>query len=292
MNIVLVCLCNFQEYILTNIKQLVRLGHNNIYILTNGSLFEYFKDVTEHVVLIDVELLNDSYNFTSRCIIDWNFRGGFWHLASLRFFYIYAFMIKYGIGDIIHLENDVLVYYNCDCLLEKVDKNFLYIPFDCFSRNIASILYIPTVDVFRQILDLYSPHENDMQNFVRIKRITALIQNFPIFNDKLSSNSEIAFVSENFDKFGYIFDAAAIGQYLGGIDPRNNPTAWSNTIHPINNDDCDVGHLNSTCVIRYNLYFIEWKMIDTIMRPFIYIEGVKIPIFNLHLHCKKLDKYM
>lgn len=293
MNIVLVCLCNFQEYILTNIQQLCRLGHKKIYVLTNGNLFHNFINVLDSIQLINVDLLHDSYNFTNQCNIDWGFRGGFWHLTSLRFFYIYEFMLQYGVGDVIHLENDVLIYYNCDCLLDKVDKNFLYIPFDCFTRNVASIVYIPDANVFRQILDLYSPSESDMFNFVRIKKNTSLIENFPIFNDEHSVNDEISFVSKNFSRFNYIFDGAAIGQFLGGIDPRNNPNAWSNTVNVINNDDCDVGHISSACIIHFDKYIIKWKKSDDgINRPFIYINNIDIPIFNLHLHCKKLFKFI
>ena len=293
MNIVLVCLCNFQEYILTNIHQLNRLGHKNIYVLTNGNLFHNFIEVLEYIQLINVDLLQDSYNFTSKCNVDWGFRGGFWHLTSMRFFYIYEFMVQYGVKDVIHLENDVMVYYDCSCLLEKVDKNFLYIPFDCFSRSVPSILYIPNTNVFRKILDLYSPSESDMYNFIRIKKTTSLIENFPIFNDEDSINDEISFVSKNFSRFNYIFDAAAIGQFLGGIDPRNNPNAWSNTVNAINTDDYEIGHVNSACVIHYNKYMIEWKIsTNGINRPFIYINNIELPIFNLHLHCKKLFKFI
>jgi len=100
MNIVLVCLNNFQEYILTNIQQLIRLGHKNIYILTNGDLFTHFKDFNDYITLVDVNLLQDSYNFMNRCNMDTQFRGGFWVLTSMRFFYIYAFMIKYNVENI------------------------------------------------------------------------------------------------------------------------------------------------------------------------------------------------
>jgi hypothetical protein len=44
MNIVLVCINNFQEYILDNIKQLIRLNHDNIYILTNKAFFPKFEE--------------------------------------------------------------------------------------------------------------------------------------------------------------------------------------------------------------------------------------------------------
>jgi len=295
MNIVLVCLNNFQEYILTNIQQLIRLGHKNIYILTNGDLFTHFKDFNDYITLVDVNLLQDSYNFMNRCNMDTQFRGGFWVLTSMRFFYIYAFMIKYNVENIIHIENDVLLYYNCDELQDKLTTNFVYIPFDNMKRNITSIMYIPTSAIFKTILDHYSPYETDMFNFSIIQQKTGLIQPFPIFCEEHSPDSVVAFVSKNFSNFNYIFDGAAIGQYFGGIDPRNNPEFYSLDVNPINNDDCKVGFVNESCVIKFDQYSFVWKMDDNIpnlKRPFVIINNQELPIFNLHIHSKKLEKFV
>jgi len=292
MNIVLVCINNFQEYILTNIQHLIRLGHKNIYVLTNNSLFSYFNIYSDNIILVDLDLLEDSYQFIQKCNMDASFRGGFWPLTSMRFFYIYAFMVQYEINDIIHLENDVLIYYNCDVLLNKVNKNYLYLPFDNLNRNVASIMYIPNADVFKQVLDNYSPYETDMKNFVSIKEKTGIIQNFPIFCQENSNDKSISFVSNNFNCFEYIFDAAAIGQYLGGIDPRNNPNFYSTGIHAINNDDYYIGFVNPDCIVKYDHYHFQWKVIDDIKRPFIIIDSLEIPIFNIHIHSKKLQKFI
>jgi len=279
MNIVLVCITNFQEYILSNIEQLIKLNHKNIYILTNNNLFIHFSKYEHLIKLINIDDLIDTYNFYSNTYLDKSFRNGFWTLASLRFFYIYEFMKKYEINDVIHLENDVLIYYNCDILIDKLDKNNIYLPFDSFNRNIASIMYIPTASIFKLVLDNYDMTKNDMENFSIIKQKIGLINNFPIFNNQQSLNSEISFVSTNFDKFNYIFDAAAIGQYLGGVDPQNDQ---SNT----------VGFVNETCIIKYNIYEIYWFNVDNIIRPFITIDNNAIPIFNLHIHCKNLFKFI
>ena len=66
-----------------------------------------------------------------------------------------------------------------------------------------------------------------------------------------------------------------MGQYLGGIDPRNKP---GNT----------VGFVNETCLVKYNMYTFIWKE----GKPYIRIEGKDVPIFNLHIHCKNLEKFI
>jgi hypothetical protein len=276
-SVILVCLENFQEYILTNIAQLLRLGHTDIYILTNEYLFSEFEPFAPFLKLIDVDKLDDLFKFKEFSTLDKTFRGGFWFHTSARFFVIHAFMLKYGVKDVIHIENDVLLYYDANKeLVNTFTDKKMYIPFDTYERNIASILYIPDADIFGKILEHYDFSKNDMYNFSEIRKKTDLIQNLPIFvSDSL--NLERAFVTNGFKK--YIFDAAAIGQLIGGVDPRN---AGGDTR----------GFVNETCIIKYkDEGNIVWKEIDGFKKPFINTKGVEVPIFNLHIHCKDLSSY-
>ena len=181
MNIVLTCINNFQEYTLINIKQLIKLENKNIYVITNSHFFHKFDEYKSNITLINLNSLNDSYNFENKTSLNKTFRNGFWSLTSARFFYIYEFMKRYNVNNVIHLENDVLIYYNCNELIQFIDKNFLYIPFDSYKRNIASIMYIPNADTYKKILDKYDFNKNDMENFANIQKSTNLIKNFPIF---------------------------------------------------------------------------------------------------------------
>lgn len=279
MNIVLVCLKNFQPYILTNIEQLIKLDHKNIFIITNSYLFHYFENYKLKINLINADELIDSYNFEKATTLNKWFRNGFWMLASLRLFYVYEFMKKYDINQVIHLENDVLIYYNCEELNDCLNQNYIYIPFDSYNRNIASIMYIPDKDIFKESLDKYNFNKNDMENFAYIQKTTNLIQNLPIFIKNEEFTDEQKFVCNNSDLFPFIFDAAAIGQYLGGVDPRNDA---GNTR----------GFVNETCVIKYNNNKIWFEEINGNKKPFILIKEQKIPIFNLHIHSKNLLEFV
>ena len=269
-SLVLVCLENFQEYILTNIAQLLRLEYTEIYVLTNEYLINEFEPFAPFLKIVAVETLDDPFKFKDTSTLDKSFRGGFWYHTSARFFVIHSFMLKYGIQNVIHIENDVLLYYNAEKEL-TFDKK-LYIPFDTYERNIASILYIPDANIFGQILEHYDFSKNDMYNFSEIQKKTGLIQNLPIFVTQ-TDTEERSFVTSGFQK--YIFDAAAIGQLIGGVDPRN-----------MGGDTR--GFVNETCVIKYkDEGIIIWKM----NKPFIKIHDNFIPIFNLHIHCKDLATY-
>lgn len=279
MNLILVSIGVFQEYILTNIRHLQKLNHTSIYVITDSQFFDKFDG--SGVKLVDVASLVDSYKFNSVTKMDNGFRDGFWTSTSSRFFYIYALMKRDNIADVIHIENDVLLYYNCDILQSKMNRTKIYLPFDSYSRNIASIMYIPSHILLEQALDRFVYSENDMYNFSLIRRIIPeLIDQFPICCPSDSFILEQEYVCSNFDLFNMVFDAAAIGQYLGGVDPKNIPGDTR-------------GFINETCVIKYNNFGYKWVIgHDGVRRPFIILKnGDCIPIFNLHIHCKCLEVF-
>jgi hypothetical protein len=282
-SIVLVCVGNFQEYIMTNIAQLLRLGHTNIYIITDPHLLFNFDPFSDIVKLISTSDLVDPFHYCEKSTLNRDFRDGFWFHASERLFLVNAFMLKYNVENVIHIENDVLLYYNCDEILGKTlyNETQIYIPFDSFERNIASILFIPNIVVFGKVLENYDFAKNDMQNFRILRHNTDLIMNFPIYINVDGRTGEDAFVSDGWEKFdNMIFDAAAMGQFIGGVDPRNIP---GNTC----------GFVNETCVIKYNQEgkFI-WKSENGFLKPFFITNTQKeLRVFNLHIHSKALSLF-
>lgn len=287
MNIILTCVGKFQEYILENITQLILLGHQSIYVITDRKFFSFFGSLCLEIILVDVAELPDTYRYTSKCQMNKSFREGFWVNTSARFFYIYECMRKYNIRDVIHIENDVVIYYNVDVLQPLVDTSRIYMPFDSYSRNIASIVYIPNHSSLAYILDKYDMNRNDMYNFAK-HLSSGIVDTFPIFTNTYYQNpyDERAFVSRNYTIFPYLFDAAAMGQYLGGIDPLNQPGDTR-------------GFVNETTVIKYDKYKFVWSNHLTqtnIYQPFLYVEDVNVPkqlvpIFNLHIHSKTINRF-
>ena len=277
-SLILVCIKNFQNYIIDNIIQLINNGEKNIYVITNKIFENYYKKVKQYIQLLFVEDVDEEYNYNSKTSQSHDFRNGFFILTSERFFYIYQFMKKYNLTNCIHIENDVLLYHNVNEIINLLNENYIYLPFDCYERNIASIMYIPNHILLKIVLDNYNYQLNDMYNFINIKNQTNIITNFPIFSPliKQNLNNEEQFVSENFNLFNYIFDAVAIGQYLGGVEPLN-----------ISGDT--TGFINETCIIKYNNYNIIFEDKKPYIETF---DGNKIPIFNLHIHCKNLKKFM
>jgi hypothetical protein len=86
-------------------------------------------------------------------------------------------------------------------------------------------------------------------------------------------------ITKNFKYYNCIFDAAAIGQYLGGVDPRNMSGDTK-------------GFVNETCVINYSKYNFIWKNKNNKKIPYIIINNIEYPIVNLHIHCKDLKSFI
>ena len=197
MNVVLVSTGNFQEYILDNIKQLVRLKHKNIYVITNGEFFDKFSNVNEFIQLIDVSTLEDSFQYSKHSKMDTRFRNGFWMLSSSRFFYLHAFMEKYQVENVIHLENDCPIYYHCDTLTPLLDLSKIYVPMDSYNLSIASILYIPNASLWCKVLDKYDMKKNDMENLSLLsKEFAGDFSFFPICFPRVSDSAEQTFVTK------------------------------------------------------------------------------------------------
>jgi len=275
MKIIFVSIGIFQEYILNNIKQCKLHGNNDIVLLTEK---KYMANNDLNIDIVDIAEYNTEYieKFKNNLCLDRTFRNGFWYNCSLRFCYLYEYMRQNNINDIIHLENDVMIYENLDTLKDKFDKNKIYLTFDAHDRVIPGIMYIPTHNIFKNILDNYDMCDNDMKNLGKYIN-SPIIEQLPIIS--INENKNENYFNKNFKIFKSIFDGAAIGQYLGGVDKRND----------INNT---IGFVNETCVIKYNNYKFYWRKINDLWCPYIEINDSLIKIINLHVHSKSLEKFL
>ena len=276
MKVILVSVGNFQEYLLDNITNLILHNNTNITLITE---IKYFNKLINfpNVELIDCNSLisNDINNYINNSKLDKHFRNGFWYLCSLRFFYIYEYIKKYNLENVVHLENDVLIYENLENIKNCFKKNKVYAPFDCNTRVIPSFIFIPNYICFKPIIDNYNLNLNDMENLAIFDE--TVIEPLPIFIFNISN--EILKLNKNYLDFNCIFDAAAIGQYLGGIDKQNDPKDT-------------IGFVNETCVIKYNKYKFNWLKTNNLWYPYIIIDNKNIKIINLHIHSKELNKFL
>jgi hypothetical protein len=268
MKLILVCVGNFQPYILDNINNLLAFGNKDIDVIISPEFSNYFNNI--NVNIINANNLND-YNFNSN--LDKQFRNGFWHFCSLRLFLLYSHIKKNNLQNSVHIENDVMIYENLDSLENKFNKSKVSATFDCNNRVIPGIIFIPNYKLFEPIINNYDTNIDDMYNLAKFDE--NIIEPLPIcFNNEFNHK-----ITKNYQNFNCIFDAAAIGQYLGGVDPRNQ-------------DGDTRGFINETCLVKYNNYKFFWIQTNNLYKPYIFYNNNYIPIINLHIHSKNLVNFM
>ena len=271
MKIVLVMLHNLQSYIFDNIQHLKKHNNNDITIITDKK----FNTLFENINIINIEDLIPNY-VNVVCRVSDTFRNGFWQLTSYRFVALYEYMKQHDITNIIHIENDVLIYKKLDTIH---NTNKLLLTMDSKNRCIPGLMFIPNNEVLKKCLDIFNTSLNDMQNFSNCYyKLTDYIDTLPIFIED-NKNDVTKMITNNFKYYNAIFDAAAIGQYLGGVDPRNN-------------SGDTIGFVNETCAIDYSKYKFIWKYKNDTKSPYIVIHNKEYPIVNLHIHCKNLKKFI
>lgn len=275
MEIVLIQLFNRQEYVYDNIRNLLNHGNVNLTLITDSELIN--KDKKMNINIINSEQFIFNYSEIKKSIKE-TFRNGFWKLTSLRFNVLSSYMQKFNKKNIVHLENDVLLYCNINTI-NFHDKTKLLLTMDSKNRCIPGIMFIPNHNILDKCLSFFDKKMNDMQNFSRCYyKFNSEIDTLPIFN--FCDKDEVhKMVTRNFKKYNAIFDAAAIGQYIGGVDPSNIKTN-------------SVGFVNETCIIKYNNNEFIWKEINNLKVPYIKIDDKLFPILNLHIHCKNLKQFL
>ncbi len=287
--ILLVNIGNFQEYILDNIHQLKLFNNHNITIITEKDFFHKYPQ-NLNLKLIDKDEFDQTkiQNFYNNTSLNKDFRNGFWINCFIRFFYIYLYMNKYNKENIIHLENDVLIYTNLNKIFTHINLNEnIFLTMDNINRCIPGLLFIKKYNILEKILQNINNNENDMmwlaRSFIENKQY---IDNLPIIHKEFKildySNKDNVLINfnKNYNNFNAIFDAAAIGQYLGGVDPKNT-----------NKNDTS-GFINESCLINYSNFSFKWIKMNGLWKPYLIDNNNFIEIFNLHVHCKNLSSFI
>jgi len=232
--------------------------------------------------------------------LDKVYREGFWQYAMERFFYLDELMTQYQLQNVIHLESDVMLYANLEELLPTFQMYYQGIgaTFDNDDRCIPGVVFIKNPQIISQLTKFIamrsSQGETDMQAISNFKKANKkqMIDHLPIISRKyVLENSLVSILGhkvakgteENYcnhvEAFHSIFDAAALGQYLGGTDPRNQAGG--------------PGFINESCVFNVSKLDFEWMLDDQGRKvPYAIFHGEKIRINNLHVHCKDLEKFL
>ena len=272
MEIILIDTGVFQQYIHDNIKNLKAFGNYNITVITDKSLSTHFTDTN---VIFTEDL--DTFNFDKKTKLE----SGFWANTSKRLFILYSYINKFNKKNCIHIENDYLIYFKATGNLHSSNENGnlhssnengidlenkVWVTIDDGQRCVPGIIFIPDAKKLEPLIKNYNFEENDMINMYNfyINNKDTTVSGLPLFIDY-----------PYFNKWKLIFDAASIGQYLGGIDPIHEGGNTPGYINPLLNVDC-------------SKYIFYWKKKEHLFTPTIKIKEQIYKIAGLHVHSKNL----
>ena len=142
-----------------------------------------------------------------------DFRDGFWISTTSRFFYIGVLMSELRLTNVFHIENDIIIYKSFRSIFEenKQHKGAIWMVQDSPHRVVPSLLFFPNATAVDSLTTFIASEFTKSPHFINDMDILGRYQPKHALNILP-------------DKGNVVYDGAAIGQYLGGVDDRNIPS--------------------------------------------------------------------
>lgn len=301
----LVYIGQLREFVYECVKQ-IKLWNptSTIHLCINNNDYNkpYIEGLKEDVNFVYIEDLEMTYHhkifvqrYTNMSM------NGFWRYTMERFFVVEEAMRKLNLKNIFHLEIDNMIYFKVDEILEKcksIDK--ILIPSDSERRYIAGTCFINNPDSLNALNRYFTEHcvnKDEMHSIMSFTKLYNEVDTWPvlppgdntrlIYEDRRHCVDDIKRISKYSELFGGVFDAAAVGQYVGGIDP----------IHQQTNSD---GFVNKDSIFGIDRVKFRWEKVDggiqegprVLQRLNMNVNEEWYPIYNLHIHNKNLKRWM
>ena len=238
--------------------------------------------------------------FSSASRLDREFRGGFWHFAVERLFVLEAVYRALALPPGFHVESDNLVFFDADVMARRLSPLYpgMAATFDADDRCIPSILFINNAAILIQLTEFMAGatiaappkvQQNDMRLLAAFRQANSrdVIDGLPIvppdYPRELCSKigkrpADPQSYSRHFDQVRSIFDGAALGQYIYGVEPRSS----------IGHRDTR-GFINETCVFDPSLLdYVFLPGPRGRAQPYVKTPRGLWPINNIHVHSKRI----
>lgn len=252
-----------------------------------------------HVVYIDdVPVSEKHLKFYKKLSSFASKYDNFFQHTSERFFILDEVIRGLDLKNVIHMENDILLYEDAEALIERFGKYYNDITVPRMSERycMAAVMYIPDAASLDRFLDYVLDHvldkgTNDMimlAEYLREKDLKPLpiinkdyVEKYGLVNKEgdRAANEHLDEFSLFTEEFGGIFDPAPIGQYLGGTDQK--PKGVTD----------NAGYENVKSYVDISKLEIRWEKEKERLVPFMYWDDRKYKIYDLHIHCKELNRF-
>lgn len=280
------------SYAIDTVHQTRLFTKDDIYFITNDSDSDIAKTLSSkyNVKIIPYDEVQHhdfssiiDIHYSRFCIVDGlKERKNLFIYAFERFFVLLNLMLKYNLSNVFFMEVDNLIYDNPSNWQAQFSKKPMAFMYDNANRCASGICYIQTSDMLAKFCNFCLNYILFHQGF--LEEMGALysfwtenrdeIHLLPIHWEDPSVPNE---VKERYDEYNSIFDAAALGIYLGGMDPYHT------------NGQIVKGLQGKWSLLDYTNYKFKWEH-DTESRsiPYVFSGSKWVKINNLHIHSKEL----
>jgi hypothetical protein len=204
-----------------------------------------------------------------------------------RFFLLYHLMDKYQLSNVFFLELDNLIYDDPTVWETSFASNEMSYMYDNHGRGASGICFIRNKEILLKFMENCKHYIATDTSF--LSEMAVLYQFWEANKDRVQllpihwpADHVPKETHMNYDKYqNTIFDAAALGIYLTGVDPfhtdgvivKGQKWQWS--------------------VIDYTKYQYIWQPDDKKRNiPYVLCGDTWIKINNLHIHSKNLKPYL
>ena len=236
----------------------------------------------KNINIENVEVLNLNHVCSERTkeIINMNLfsteENKLWATSLHRLFYLYDIGTTTNLKQFVHFDNDVLIFKKFDEIKEEFhDDKFNITPLTN-DQLIFGYSFVPNLSVFDQILDKVFEYLSNLPKeelkSIKSKKLNEMKLMRIIYEDN-KELFNLLNVLPGSSKF--IFDPASYGQFLTGTKDKFSKKFIDNR------------HIVGKQIELKNIY----PLLDR-KSPLVKFENRKYELVNLHIHSKKLKKYM
>jgi len=218
-----------------------------------------------------------------------NERDPLWRTSFERFFYIKEFMQMNNIDNVIHFDNDVLLYRNINDFIDKLKLHIKHIGLPLHKPNefVCGFMYIKNVLSIQLLCDeLYKlairgekELEKELKTMPHEMRLLGHIHQ--LYPDLITRIPIVPFDewSDLYNEFNMVFDPSSYGQFFGWSSHKEKNCVHQNDVHRYIDN-----HIINGNIIPY--FDNNTKL------PYIKYKDLQIPICNLHIHSKNLSDFI
>lgn len=216
-----------------------------------------------------------------------SFRDGFWVKTLERFFVLEQFMTHASLTEILHAELDQLLFRVdlLDRALRLLPERGIFVPFHRSDAAVASVFFCNNREALSSLLDFAGKSASIANEMALLAQWAHAVPQFAWALPTLATalrpaHSALPVVGPIPDELGGIVDAAQLGQWVAGIEPRNVPLYRRHRTKFV-----DAPH--DMLLTEEQLRSIELSFNESTGELRCALgSGQRIRLYNLHIHSK------